>query len=114
MRIGSVGSYYGTYVYNPNILSSNSMQKLSRISDDVLDKKIDYSELVQEENENPLAPGKTADFEGVIRKQFNEGYQRVAKIFPEGIAPTATSSESQNMSYQMQRAIQAYEMAMTA
>ncbi|MDD6812131.1 MAG: hypothetical protein PUD93_09740 [Lachnospiraceae bacterium] len=139
MRIGGIGNYYGTYVYNPNILSSNSMQKLSRISDDVLDKKIDYSGLVQQENENPLEIGETSDFESVLAKQFSEGYQRAAKIFPEGITPieggssqkedvlsieekvpgegngtTDALSESRNISYQMQRAIQAYEMTMSA
>ena len=33
-----VGSIYPSYVYNPNTVSANSMDKLSRISDDVLDK----------------------------------------------------------------------------
>lgn len=120
MRIGGVGSFYSTYVYNANVLDANSMNKLSRISDDVLDQKVDYSGLVQEENQNPLEPGETNDFGGVLEKQMNEGYQRAAKIFPDGIQPmekpeaVATEGGEQNISYQMQRAIQAYEMAMTA
>ena len=148
MRIGGVGSFYQAYVYNANVLSSNSMNKLSRISDDVLDQKVDYSGLVQEENQNPLEVGETLDFESVLEKQMSEGYTRAAKIFPDGIEPmdgnvtisvegeefmlpdmaeemnesvelmtdnqADLAGESQNFSYQMQRAIQAYEMSMIA
>ena len=54
MGIGGIGSAYGvgsiypSYVYNPNTVSAKSMDKLSRISDDVLDKKVDYSETTAE------------------------------------------------------------------
>lgn len=133
MRIGGIGSFYSTYVYNPNVISSNSMDKLSRISDDVLDQKVDYSGLVQEENQNPLEMGETLDFNSVLEKQMSEGYNRAAKIFPDGIEPidgnvtisvdgeefmlpdmAEEMAENQQTSYQMQRAIQAYEMSMIA
>lgn len=142
-----VGSIYPSYVYNPNTVSAKSMDKLSKISDDVLDKKIDYSETTAEENQNPLKKGQTIDFEGIVAKQMQQGQNRAAKLMPKGLAPeeenadakvvqmperkeeaakvikaadtedTAnTNAENGNNapSMQMERAIQAYEMFMTA
>ena len=144
MRIGGIGNVYPTYVYNPNTVTSKSMNKLSRISDDVLDKKVDYSQTAAQENQNPLKKGQTIDFEGVLAKQMQEGQNRAAKIMPNGLEPannqdkaaevktnelTAksaaentkvnldaenTESGSNANVTQMQRAIQAYEMFMTA
>lgn len=144
MRIGGIGNVYPTYVYNPNAVTSKSMNKLSRISDDVLDKKTDYTGTATQENQNPLKKGQTIDFEGVLAKQMREGQNRAAKIMPNGLEPannqdkaaevktselTAksaaentkvnldaenTESGSNANVTQMQRAIQAYEMFMTA
>ncbi|MBD5521790.1 MAG: hypothetical protein HDR03_11350 [Lachnospiraceae bacterium] len=144
MRIGGIGNVYPTYVYNPNTVTSKSMNKLSRISDDVLDKKVDYSKTATQENQNPLKKGQTIDFEGVLAKQMQEGQNRAAKIMPKGLDPAenqnkaaevktnelaaksaaentkanfdAENTESGNNANvtQMQRAIQAYEMFMTA
>ncbi|MDE5933187.1 MAG: hypothetical protein K2H40_12020 [Lachnospiraceae bacterium] len=154
MGIGGIGSAYGagsiypSYVYNPNTVSAKSMDKLSKISDDVLDKKVDYSETTAEENQNPLKKGQTIDFEGIVAKQMQQGQNRAAKLMPKGLAPeeenadakvvqmparqeeTAkaekaadqddaaanANAEAENNapSMQMQRAIQAYEMFMTA
>ena len=157
MGIGGVGSAYGagsiypSYVYNPNTVSANSMDKLSRISDDVLDKKTEYNNSDVEENQNPLKKGQTIDFEGIVAKQMQQGQNRAARIMPKGLAPeeekgaevvqmpvrqeetadveapeleemaagaddeTGSNAQSmQNPSMQMQRAIQAYEMFMTA
>ncbi len=144
MRIGGIGNVYPTYVYNPNAVTSMSMNKLSRISDDVLDKKVDYSQTAAQENQNPLKKGQTIDFEGVLAKQMQEGQNRAAKIMPNGLEPAknqdkaaevkkseltaksaaentkvnldAENTESGNNANvtQMQRAIQAYEMFMTA
>ncbi len=157
MGIGGVGSAYGagsiypSYVYNPNTVSSKSMDKLSRISDDVLDKKTEYTGSDVEENQNPLKKGQTIDFEGIVAKQMQQGQNRAARIMPKGLAPeeekgaevvqmpvrqeetadveapeleemaagaddeTGGNAQSmQNPSMQMQRAIQAYEMFMTA
>lgn len=149
MRIGGIGNVYPTYVYNPNTVSSKSMDKLSRISDNVLDKKVDYSETAAQENQNPLKKGQTIDFEGVLAKQMQEGQNRAAKIMQNGLKPVenqdkaeevkaqelkaqkpnakavsenvnvnpdaenAASGNNSNVT-QMQRAIQAYEMFMTA
>lgn len=145
-----VGSIYPSYVYNPNTVSANSMDKLSRISDDVLDKKNDYSDMAEKENQNPLKKGQTIDFEGIVAKQMQQGQNRAARIMSKGLTPEeektaevvqmpAAQMETadmeaadmdemtnagdevennvqsmQNPSMQMQRAIQAYEMFMTA
>lgn len=80
MRIGGIGNIYPTYVYNPNTVSARSMDKLSRISDDVLDKKVDYSETEAQENQNPLRKGQTINFEGILAKQMQQGQNRAARI----------------------------------
>lgn len=157
MGIGGVGSAYGmsgiypSYVYNPNTVSAKSMDKLSRISDDVLDKKTEYNNSDVEENQNPLKKGQTIDFEGIVAKQMQQGQNRAARIMVKESVPeeekaaevvqmpkrmqeqqeetvkaadreeAAESNNAgneeqamQNPSMQMQRAIQAYEMFMTA
>ncbi len=155
MGVGGIGSAYGvgsvytSYVYNPNTVSAKSMDKLSKISDDVLDKKTEYSESAVEENQNPLKKGQTIDFEGIVAKQMQQGQNRAARIMPKGLEPeeernaaeivqmpasaeaaddveeaavdmeetagnTNTETGNNAPSMQMQRAIQAYEMFMTA
>lgn len=159
MRIGGIGNIYPNFVYNTNTVDANSLNKLSRISENVLDKKVDY-ETNTEENQNPLRKGETKDFQSILAKQMQEGQNRAAAILPFGIAPgeetgaqaasqetrrtessfqaeetagnvqsqntsesvpavneTASENQAQNqqenqniVSYQMQRAIQAYEM----
>ena len=98
MRIGGLSSVYPTYVYNPVTVSSKSMNKLSRISDDVLDKKVDYSGVeAKEENQNPLKKGQTIDFEGMLAKQMQQGRNRAAKIMPEGLKPVEDREEMNNV-----------------
>lgn len=98
MRIGGLSSVYPTYVYNPSTVSSRSMNKLSRISDDVLDKKVDYSGVeAKEENQNPLKKGQTIDFEGMLAKQMQQGRNRAAKIMPEGLKPVENREEINNV-----------------
>ena len=153
MGIGGIGGAYGvwsiypSYVYNPNTVSAKSMDKLSKISDDVLDKKVDYSETTAEENQNPLKKGQTIDFEGIVAKQMQQGQNRAAKLMPKGLAPEEENADAKVVqmperkeeavkvtkaadtedaanantengnnapSMQMAKAIQAYEMFMTA
>lgn len=151
MRIGGIGNVFPNFVYNTNAVSANSLNKLSRISDDVLDKKVGY-ETTAEENQNPLRKGETKDFQNILAKQMQEGQNRAVAILPFGLAPSeetkttdqvtesgagqetkgaentetaktdnissisenqAQNKQEQNMvSYQMQRAMQAYEMFM--
>lgn len=159
MSIGAVSAYgavsalsFRPYVYNANTVNAASMNRLSRISDDVLDKKIDYSELTDESlNENPLKKGQTLNFQNMLDMQMRRGQNNAARIMkPAGTAqeaeetavqsmmnPDAAASldmgeaqadeietevnaggtagaGSDNISYQMQQALRAYEMFMTA
>lgn len=164
MSIGAISAYgsvnalsFRPYVYNTNSVSAASMNKLSRISDDVLDKKIDYSELTDESlNENPLKKGQTLNFQDMLDMQMRRGQNNAARIMrPMGTvqgaeeeevpaqtaagadtdaasarfdakevqaeetveaagADEASGAGSDNISYQMQQALRAYEMFMTA
>ncbi len=128
MRIGGIGYVYPTYVYNPNTVSAYSLNKLSRISDDVLDKKTEYTRPEpEEENQNPLRKGQTRDFEGILAKQMQQGQSRATQMITGGIfkEPVKTAENEQitaamsvagnNTSVmQMQRAMQAYGMSMIA
>lgn len=78
MTIGAIS--FQPYVYNVNAISPASMNKLSRISDDVLDKKNDYSGLTQAENENPLRRGQTLDFQGMLEMQMQRGRRNASRI----------------------------------
>lgn len=78
MVIGAVS--FQPYVYHVNAVSPASMNKLSRISDDVLDKKTDFSGLVEAENENPLKMGQTLDFKGMLEMQMQRGRSNAARV----------------------------------
>lgn len=169
--IGAVSAYgamsavnavsYRPYVYNANTVNAASMNKLSRISDDVLDKKIDYCELADESlNENPLKKGQTLNFQSILDMQMRQGQSAAARIMrpvskvmgavqgtaqeaagqvrsadpaedrfaasgaenEKAIAAAAVEADADlaadagggNINYQMQQALRAYEMFMTA
>lgn len=166
MAIGAISAYgamsavsFRPYVYNANTVNASSMNKLSRISDDVLDKKIDYNELTDESlNENPLKKGQTLNFQDMLAMQMSRGQSAAARImrpmeksaedrpgttgetavkarnadtaaarFPmdgiEDVRPAAAvetdvdlaaDANGGNINYQMQQALRAYEMFMTA
>ncbi|MCM1123515.1 MAG: hypothetical protein NC416_13110 [Eubacterium sp.] len=155
MTIGALSAYgFQPYVYNTNTVSASSMNKLSRISDDVLDKKIDYSELADEsKNVNPLKKGQTLDFQAMLEMQMQRGQnnavrvmkpaqtqeddgeaeqaseaaivqmnetavkaaEQTAAVTVDGSADMADANAGNaNISYQMQQALNAYEMFMTA
>lgn len=155
MTIGALSAYGAQpYVYNTNTVSAASMNKLSKISDNVLDKKIDYSELTDEsKNVNPLKKGQTLDFQSMLAMQMQRGQNNAARImkpvqetqaeedetrqaqssgavvaqFDQAAAQSVTSAEAatgqraadmtdagSNVSYQMQQALNAYGMFMTA
>ncbi len=76
MTIGAIS--FQPYVYNVNAVSPASMNRLSRISDNVLDKKTDFKGFV--ENENPLKKGQTLDFQGILEMQMQRGRSNAARI----------------------------------
>lgn len=76
MRIGAIS--FQPYVYNVNAISPASMNRLSRISDNVLDKKTDFEGLV--ENENPLKKGQTLNFRDMLEMQMQRGRSNAARM----------------------------------
>ena len=82
MGIGAIGSVGITgYIYNPNRVTSKSMDKIQRISDDVLDGKLDVKNEISNENENPLKTGETKDFAAVLEQQMYSGMNKAAMLF---------------------------------
>ncbi|MDE7198275.1 MAG: hypothetical protein K2O15_05260 [Lachnospiraceae bacterium] len=107
MTIGAIS--FQPYVYNVNAVSPASMNRLSRISDDVLDKKTDYSGLSQAENENPLRRGQTLDFKGMLEMQMQRGRSNAARI----MKPETKAQEPQETA-QTQDAAVKFERAESA
>lgn len=123
MRIDAVS--FQPYVYHVNAISPASMNRLSKISDNVLDQKTDFSGLV--ENENPLQKGQTLNFADMLEMQMQRGRSAAARVMkptedetsaPEQIQAAVPGAESGSQdgisNYRMQQAISAYEMFMTA
>lgn len=109
MTIGAIS--FQPYVYNVNAISPASMNRLSKISDDVLDKKTDYSGLTQAENENPLRPGQTLDFKGMLEMQMQRGRSNAARIMKTGEQEEAEGAQA---SQQTQDAAVKFERAAAA
>jgi hypothetical protein len=82
MGIGAISSIgVSGYIYNPNQVSSKSLDKIQRISDDVLDGKLDVKNEFSQENENTLKMGETKDFAAVLEQQMYSGMNKAAKLF---------------------------------
>lgn len=109
MTIGAIS--FQPYVYNVNAISSASMNRLSGISDDVLDKKTDYSGLTQAENENPLRRGQTLDFQGMLEMQMQRGRSNAARVMK---PQTETDSVGTQEAEQTQDAAVKFERAEAA
>lgn len=92
MRIDAVS--FQPYVYHVNAISPASMNRLSKISDDVLDQKTDFSGLV--ENENPLQKGQTLNFADMLQMQMQRGRSAVARV----MKPAEEAQEQTNAAVQ--------------
>ncbi len=95
MRIGAIS--FQPYVYNVNAISPASMNKLSRISDNVLDKKTDFSGLA--ENENPLKRGQTLNFQDMLEMQMQRGRSAAARM----IKPAQETAQTQDAAVKFNR-----------
>ena len=82
MRIGSVSMT--PYVYNTNAISPKSMNKIDAIGSDVTSSKLDVSALVSEDskkqNMNPLKPGQSLDFSGILQMQMQMSRLNEARV----------------------------------
>lgn len=82
MGVGAIGSMsFSGYIYNPNRVTSSSLNKIQRISDDVLEGKIDVQNEISNENENPLKMGETKNFAAVLEEQMYTGMNKAAMLF---------------------------------
>lgn len=82
MGVGAIGSALVTgYIYNPNRVTSKSLDKISKISDDVLDGKLDVQNNISQENENPLKVGETQNFPAILEEQMYIGMNKAAMFF---------------------------------
>lgn len=92
MKIGAVS--FQPYVYHVNAISPASMNRLSKISDDVLDQKTDFRGLV--ENENPLKKGQTLNFQDMLKMQMQRGRNTAARV----MKPAEEAQEQTNAAVQ--------------
>lgn len=82
MGVGAIGSLgVSGYIYNPNRVTSKSLDKIQKISDDVLDGKLDVQNDISQDNENPLKMGETKNFAAVLEEQMYTGMNRAAMLF---------------------------------
>lgn len=103
MTIGAIS--FQPYVYNVNAVNPASMNRLSRISDDVLDKKTDFSGLTEARNENPLKRGQTLDFQGMLEMQMQRGRSNAARIMkPDAKAQSSETEQTQDAAVKFERA----------
>lgn len=131
MRIGTVG--FRPYIYNANAISSNSLSRISSIGDDLTSGKTDFSALEEaQKNKNPLRKGETLSFGDVLERQMWTGRQKASRFLksseggeslqetgevsdsPEREEMSGSVKEAEENLFRRQRAIEAYQMNMTA
>ena len=82
MRIGTVSMT--PYIYNTNSISAKSLNKISAISGDNTVSRLDATSLVSDEastqNMNPLKPGQSLDFAGILEMQMQMSHANEARI----------------------------------
>ena len=79
MQVGALG--FKPYIYNTNVMSGNSLSKVSSVEKDLLASKTDYSSLTDESlNENPLIRGQTANFVDILGMQMQMSRLNASRI----------------------------------
>ena len=77
------------YLYNTNRITANSLNPIQPIGPDVVRApKTDYSSLaglsgMQAENENPLKPFQSSNFDEILEKQFALSQQNATRLLGE-------------------------------
>lgn len=83
MQIGALS--FKPYIYNTNMLSRNSLSRISGIGDDLQAGKTDFSALTDESlNENPLRRGETLNFVDILGMQMQAGRLNASRIMKSG------------------------------
>lgn len=83
MQIGAVSM--NPYIYNTNAVSSKSLNRISAIGSDVTQSKMDVSALLsddakKQQNVNPLKPGQSLDFAGILQMQMQMSRLNEARV----------------------------------
>ncbi len=79
MQVGALG--FKPYIYNTNVMSGNSLSKVSSVEKDLLASKTDYSSLTDESlNENPPRRGQTANFVDILGMQMQMSRLNASRI----------------------------------
>ena len=87
--IGAISGVQSPYLYNTNRISSASLNPIAPIGPDVVRApKTDYSSMaglsgIKPENENPLKPFQSSDFDTILEKQFALSQQNAARLLGE-------------------------------
>ncbi len=88
MAVGGVGGLsfqnFQPYIVNTNRLDRSSLNRIEALPEDGLENAgVDFSKVAgqEQENTNPLKPGETSDFQGVLDAQMASGRQNAARIF---------------------------------
>lgn len=104
MRIGGVGM--SPYIYNTNMVSSLSMNRISAIPDDATAQQIDYTDLLSDEleNINPLKKGQSSNFMDILMSQMSMSQYHQAKVMPDilPVAPEESEIAVEDMADEMQ------------
>jgi len=83
---------YPTFIYNTNYVSARSLGRVNAIPNDVLKSKIGYTG--SSENTNPLRPGTSRDFAGIIASQMAMGRMNAARLM-RNQGPAAAERQSE-------------------
>lgn len=101
MAIGAVSGYsavtYNPYVYNSRQLNASSLNAIKPISGDATDGGVDFSKVSgssEQENINPLRPGQTSDFAGILMSQMASSSLRQYQLLGDQMQ-TAASTEAE-------------------
>lgn len=108
MQIAGLGSIQ-PYYYNMNVLNTNSLNKISGISDNLNSRKTDFTGLTSDSeeliNQNPLRPGQSSNFMDILNSQLMMSRTNQSRIMvppeavspePEQTVPNVASSEQQS------------------
>ncbi len=91
-----ISGFYPTYVYNTNYVSAKSLGRVEAIPNDALKGKTDYTNTAR--NTNPLRPGTSRDFAGIVASQMAMGRMNAARIMK--AQPDVEAAEEQDMAGQ--------------
>lgn len=91
-----ISGFYPTYIYNTNYVSKKSLGKVDAIPDDALQgSKIGYAG--PSENTNPLRPGTSRDFAGILASQMAMGRMNATRLFRNQASAQETGTDDRSV-----------------